>query len=66
MINGNLLLDITKPSSYKPSLIVLQSPQKEIFDFLVDEAAHFFVHFVTYYGSTSSLLFANDNMQSLL
>ena len=37
-----------------PSLVVLQSPHNDIFDFLIDEAARFFVHFVTHYGSAFS------------
>ena len=40
-----------------PSLVVLQSAHNDIFDFLVDEAARFFVHFVTHYGSAFSLRF---------
>ena len=37
-----------------PSLVVLQSVHNDIFDFLVDEAARFFVHFVTHYSSAFS------------
>ena len=40
-----------------PSLVMLQSAHKDIFDFLVDEAARFFEHFVTHYGSTFSPYF---------
>ena len=40
-----------------PSLVVLQSVHNDIFDFLVDEAARFFVHFVTHYSSAFSLRF---------
>ena len=37
-----------------PSLVVLQSAHNKIFDFLVDEAARYFVHFVTHYDSACS------------
>ena len=37
-----------------PSLVVLQSAHNDIFDFLVDKAARFFVHFVTHCGSAFS------------
>ena len=40
-----------------PSLVVLQSARNEMFDFLVDEAARSFVHFVTHYGNASSHCF---------
>ena len=38
----------------QPSLVVLQSAHNDIFDFLVDESARFFMHFVTHYGSAFS------------
>ena len=40
-----------------PSLVLLQNSHNEIFDFLVDEAAHCFIHFVTHYGNASSHCF---------
>ena len=47
-------LSVPRQLSCMPSLVVLQSAHNEIFDVLVDEAAHRYVHFVMHYGSASS------------
>ena len=45
-----------------PSLVVPQNAHNEIYDFLVEEAAHCLVHFVT----RLAFDFENDKVQSLL
>ena len=56
-----------------PSIVVLQSAHNEIFDFLVDEAARCFVHFITHYGvsshrfsRTQSAVFALTGYEAML